>query len=151
MINDIIEKVDLHFRRAKSALEEIETYGQMSSEWFCDFEKVKTIDSFVYRFMKLQDMMGDKLFRIFLDEIGEYNEGMSLLDVLDRLEKLGVIEDAMAWMTYRKLRNRLTHEYPDNEEEVIEGIVMARDVFGEIEAVFEKIKMYRIARGLADS
>lgn len=54
---------------------------------FDDFKKIKTIDTFIYRFIKLQELMGEKLFKIFLDEIDEYKDNMSLLDMLDKLEK----------------------------------------------------------------
>jgi len=142
MINDIIAKVNLHKSRALMALNEIRTYDELTTDIFEDFEKVKTIDSFIYRFIKLQDMMGDKLFRVFLDAIGEYKDNMSLLDVLDKLEKLGLVDDAVKWMEYRKLRNKLTHEYPANEDEIIEGIKISMEVFGEIEIIFDNIISY---------
>jgi len=142
MINDVIAKVNLHKSRALMALNEIKNYDELTTDIFEDFEKIKTIDTFIYRFIKLQDMMGDKLFRVFLDAIGEYKDNMSLLDVLDKLEKLGLVDDSMKWMEYRKLRNKLTHEYPNNEDEIIEGIKIAIEVFCEIEIIFDNIISY---------
>jgi len=143
MINDIIEKINLHKKRAKSALEEIIEWETLDCEIFENFEKIKTIDTFIYRFIKLQDMMGEKLFKVFLDEIGEYKDTMSLLDILDKLEKFEIIEDSMEWMEYRKLRNKLTHEYPNNEEDVIDGIKIAIDVFSKIETILATIIDYK--------
>lgn len=148
MINDVLEKVNLHKSRASMALDEIKEYGDLDVDVFEDFEKVKTIDTFIYRFIKLQDMMGDKLFRLFLDAIGEYKDSMSLLDVLDKLEKLGIVKDAFKWMEYRKLRNKLTHEYPSNEDEVIDGIKIAMDAFTDIENIFDSIVNYIELKGL---
>jgi uncharacterized protein YutE (UPF0331/DUF86 family) len=149
MIKDTIEKVNLHRLRAKQAADEIVGFkDKLNVDVFNDFEKVKTIDTFIYRFIKLQDMMGDKLFRIFLDEIGEYKDSMSLLDVLDKLEKLELVEDASRWMLYRKLRNKLTHEYPSNEQEIVEGIEMALDVFSDIDNILEKIISYSKSHSL---
>lgn len=143
MMNDIISKVKLHMSRAKLAKNEINSFKEtLNVEVFEDFEKVKTIDTFIYRFIKLQDMMGDKLFRIFLDSIGEYKDNMSLLDVLDKLEKLGLIDDSNEWMVYRNLRNKLTHEYPSNEDEVIEGILLAIEAYEKIESIYESIVKY---------
>ena len=122
MINDILEKLNLHKSRAKQALLEIKEWEYLDSEIFEDFEKIKTIDTFIYRFIKLQDLIGEKLFKYFLDEIGEYKDNMSLLDMLDKLEKFEIVDDAKEWMRYRKLRNQLTHEYLNNEDDVIEGI-----------------------------
>ena len=115
MLNEILEKVELHRKRAKQALDELTSWNGIDCKVFEDFEKIKTIDTFIYRFIKLQDMMGDQLFKIFLEKIGEYKDNMSLLDVLDKLEKLEIIDEAVTWMEYRKLRNKLTHEYPNNE------------------------------------
>jgi hypothetical protein len=143
MINDILAKIDLHKKRAKAALNEIKAWSHLDSEIFENFEKIKTIDTFIYRFIKLQDMMGEKLFKIFLDEIGEYKDSMSLLDMLDKLEKFEIIDDSIKWMEYRKLRNKLTHEYPNNEQDIIEGIVLAIEVFREIEIILENIVQYR--------
>ncbi|NOQ29778.1 MAG: hypothetical protein GQ570_01515 [Helicobacteraceae bacterium] len=143
MINDIIKKVELHKKRAKAALNEIQTWTTLDCEIFENFEKVKTVDSFIYRFIKLQDIMGEKLFKTFLDEIGEYKDDMSLLDILDKLEKFNILDNPIRWMEYRKLRNKLTHEYPNNEEDVIEGIALAIEVFNEIEIIFNNIIKYK--------
>jgi len=143
MISEIIEKVEIHKSRAKSALLEIKSWSVFDSDVFEDFEKIKTIDTFIYRFIKLQDMMGDKLFKIFLDEIGEYKDNMSLLDVLDKLEKFDIIDDSYSWMEYRKLRNKLTHEYPNNEQDIVDGIYLAIEAFEKIEAILNNIIEYK--------
>jgi len=135
MINDIVEKIKLHKKRAKAALDEIAQWENIDCEVFKDFEKIKTIDTFIYRFIKLQDMMGEKLFKIFLDNLGEYKDSMSLLDILDKLEKFGIVDHADKWMEYRKLRNKLTHEYPNNEQDIIDGIVLSIDVYYEIDTI----------------
>jgi uncharacterized protein with HEPN domain len=143
MINDILEKINLHKKRAKLALLEIKQWEKLDCDIFENFEKIKTIDTFIYRFIKLQDIMGEKLFKVFLDEIGEYKDSMSLLDVLDKLEKFGIIDESIKWMEYRKLRNKLTHEYPNNEQDIIDGIILSIEVFDEIENIIEKIANYR--------
>ena len=143
MIDDILQKIELHRARLKQALKEIQGWREFDCEIFEDFEKIKTVDSFIYRFIKLQDLMGDKLFKIFLDEIGEYKDNMSLLDVLDKLEKFEIVDESYRWMEYRKLRNQLTHEYPNNEEDIIDGIKLAIDAFAKMEIVLENITKYR--------
>ncbi len=139
MIKDIVAKANLHKNRLEMALKEIVQWDTLDSSIFEDFEKIKTVDTFIYRFIKLQDIMGEKLFKVFLDEIGEYKNTMSLIDILDKLEKFEIIDDTSEWMEYRKLRNQLTHEYPNNEDEVIEGIKIAIDAFQKIELILNKI------------
>ena len=148
MIDEIIAKVDLHKSRLKMALLEIKSWDVLDCEMFEDFEKIKTVDTFIYRFIKLQDLMGEKLFKVFLDAIGEYKDNMSLLDMLDKLEKLEIIDEAFGWMEYRKLRNKLTHEYPNNEQDIVDGISFAIEVFGDIEIILDRIIKYKSKRGL---
>jgi hypothetical protein len=148
MIGEILEKIYLHRKRAKSAMEEIQEWDIIDSEIFEDFEKIKSVDTFIYRFIKMQDLMGDKLFRVFLDALGEYKDNMSLLDVLDKLEKLEIIPNSQEWMVYRKLRNKLTHEYPNNEEEIIEGIKVSMEVFADIESILANIESYKNTHNL---
>lgn len=143
MIDDILTKVELHLKRAKLALLEIKTWENIDTGIFEDFSKIKTIDTFIYRFIKLQDLMGDKLFKIFLNEIGEYKDNMSLLDSVDKLEKLELINSSQDWMEYRKLRNKLTHEYPDNEDEILDGIKIALEYFDNMEKILENIRNYK--------
>lgn len=142
-MEDILIKIELHRERAKRAVLEIQEWEVLDSNIFTDFDKIKTVDSFIYRFIKLQDMMGEKLFRYFLDEIGEYRDDMSLIDILDKLEKFKIIESAKEWMYYRKLRNKLTHEYPNNEDDIIEGIEIAITAFEKIEKILSRIEKYR--------
>lgn len=44
------------------------------------------------------------------------------------------------WIDYRKLRNQLTHEYPNNEDEIVDGIKIAIKSFEEIEIIFDNIQ-----------
>jgi len=79
-----------------------------------DTEVVKTIDSFIYRFTKIQDKMGEKLFPAILNEFQEYKPNMPLIDVLNKLEKFELIDNVDMWIDFRKLRNNLTHDYPNS-------------------------------------
>ncbi len=146
MTDDIIDKINLHKSRATQALLEIKSWQDIDSEIFEEFEKVKVVDTFIYRFIKLQEMMGEKLFKVFLDEIGEYKDNMSLLDLLDKLERFDIIDQASDWMEYRKLRNKLTHEYPNNKDDVVEGIKLAIEVFDKIETILSNILHYQKKR-----
>ncbi len=47
-------------------------------------------------------------------------------------------------MNYREIRNILTHEYPDNEDEIIEGIKLALDAYKEIKNIYDNIKFQYI-------
>ena len=44
------------------------------------------------------------------------------IDILNRLEKLGVLTSAADWQYFRSLRNNFAHEYPDRPEDIVHGV-----------------------------
>ncbi len=145
MLNEILKEVVdtsyLHYNRAKDNYDEIQEF-KINLDIYDNKEKVKTIDAFIYRFIKLQDFMSEKLFKELLKKIGEYKDNMSLLDVLDKLEKLEIILSADDWVDGRLIRNKLTHEYPNNTEDVLEGIKVSLKSFIHIGNVLNSINIY---------
>jgi len=77
-------------------------------------EEVELIDHFLFRFSKLQDVIGQKLFPTILLFLGEEIKSKSFIDRLNRLEQLDLIESGDNWQQLRTIRNKLTHEYDDN-------------------------------------
>jgi len=149
MIAETFQTLELHIQRAKQAYAEVISFADdLNAESLDDFDKVKVIDSFIFRFIKIQDLMGNKLFREVLGALAEYQSSMSMLDILDKLEKLELIPSASRWMDYRNLRNVLTHEYPDNRDELIEGVQLALQLFQEILAIHENMFIYINNKGL---
>lgn len=74
-----------------------------------DIDLSERVDAFVGRFSRLQDTVGDKLLPQLLTVLGEKVE--SVIDNLDRAEKLGFLDSADEWMSIRNLRNQMIHEY----------------------------------------
>lgn len=70
------------------------------------------VESFVARFGRLQDTVGDKLLPQVLAVLGE--RVASFADNLDRAEKLGWIQSADDWFAMRSLRNQMVHEYVED-------------------------------------
>jgi hypothetical protein len=138
-ISEICKMLELHFDRAEKAFQEIQ-YIKLDNNAFLDFEHIKTIDTFIYRFLKIQDYMGVKLFPAVLYALGEFKSNMSLKDMLNKLERLELMPSADKWMGYREIRNILTHEYPDNEDEIIEGITLALTAYEEIRNIYQTIR-----------
>jgi len=86
-----------------------------------DNDYVSYIDQLVFRFSKLQDTMGDKLFPSFLELSGEEVKSKTVIDRLNRLEELKIV-DKNEWMRLRKDRNEIAHEYSFNQDEVVDSI-----------------------------
>lgn len=142
ILQENLETAKLHLDKLKKAQKEIIDYKILENFDPEDFNMVKTLDTFIFRFSKLQDHLGQKLFKNFLDAIGEYKENMSFLDILDKLEKLQIITSVKTWNDLRKLRNKLTHEYPNEIEEMKEEIKVAIEYIDTIEDVIIKIENY---------
>ena len=79
-------------------------------------EELGILDSLLIRFSKLQDTLGEKVFPLLLECLGERVDSMSFIDKLNKLEKLEILPSAQWWKNLRVIRNALTHEYPDNPE-----------------------------------
>jgi len=135
-LNQVKSELELHFKQVDAILAEMESYLPLSEHDFEDIEKLKTIDSFILRFVKIQDRMGEKLFPALLETLGEYKSTMSLIDVLHRLEKLELIHSSDEWIDYRKLSNSLTHEYLNNRKEIAEIIKLAVDVYKTMREIY---------------
>lgn len=76
---------------------------------------VRLVDQMLYRFLKLQDAVGERMVPATLAALNEPCEDWPMRDRLNRLEKLGYL-DVDAWLAWREVRNRLAHEYPDHPE-----------------------------------
>jgi hypothetical protein len=116
---DIKKELDLHIQRIDDILDKIEYFSEFPN--FDDSMQVAIIDSFAFRFSKIQDKMGEKLFPYALMQSYEYKDDMTVIDVLNKLEKHNLL-DKNEWVSYRGIRNLLTHEYKENHEEIIDGI-----------------------------
>jgi len=148
IIKENIEIAKLHLERIKRAKEEIIIRNLLENLDIDDFESVKVIDTFIFRFTKLQDYLCRKLFRRFLDVIGELFENMSFIDILDKLERLGIIESTEEWLEIRKLRNKLTHDYPQELEEIKEEIKIAMSKVNILERAIMNIEKYLSERAI---
>lgn len=81
-----------------------------------DLESIQDIDQLVYRYSKLQDSMGSKLFPALLKVLMEPLEESPMLDKLNKLEKLGVLPSVQRWQEIREIRNKFAHDYPEGDE-----------------------------------
>ncbi len=142
MLEETLEIIDINIKRAESDYKEIKSWNALTPQFFNDDNKRRVIDSFIFRFIKIQDLMGEKLFKEVLASLGEYKRNMSFIDILDKMEKLEIIDSADKWNYYRELRNGLSHEYPLNEDEIVKDIKLAATVFEDICNVYLNIIKY---------
>jgi len=102
------------------------TAQTIESTWLADYNHQRIVNSFLFNFLKIQDKIGGKLFRLALQQWREMDsDDITMLDILNRLEKLGIIESVEAWDKLCEIRNALTHEYPEDTRLRIENIQLA--------------------------
>ena len=85
-----------------------------------DLEKF-ALNTLVFRFSKLQDLIGSKMFRTYLEFNKFDTRNKSFLELLREIEKEG-IADIDSWDELRRIRNSVAHEYPGEEEETVEAL-----------------------------
>ncbi|MCK5519705.1 MAG: hypothetical protein KAI81_01215 [Candidatus Marinimicrobia bacterium] len=79
-------------------------------------DEVAHIDQYLYRFAKLQDTMGERLFKNVLLVLGEKLEEKSFIDIFNRLDQLKIIKNYGSWLKLRAIRNELSHDYNNSPE-----------------------------------
>ena len=96
---------------------------------------IQDLDQFVLRYGKLQDAMGARLLPGVLAYLQEPYEDRPMRDKLNRLEKLGYVEQAEQWQQLRAIRNGFAHEYPDDPEKKAALLNLAREAVSALEAI----------------
>ena len=151
-LKQTLEVCDIHRERLEFATRELGPRFPLTVNTLLTLsgKEIAVLDQMVFRFGKLQDAIGAKLFIQVLELLGEEYQNRPFLDVLARLEKLELLEDSVEWMRLRELRNDLAHEYPSQNEEKAVGL---NNVFQSIPAMLEtyqKLKTHVLSRLDAD-
>lgn len=146
-INDQAARLD-HLRRVviKERYYLIYTVEKLSQvdpqfHWLDALEQnadlTERLDAFVSRFCRLQDTLGDKLLPVYLkmqlEPIG------TVLDNLNRAEKLGLIPSVADWIEARSLRNSLIHEYIEDIDLLRQSVLRALELVPMLETVTQKL------------
>lgn len=112
---------DKHIMRIHEALDELSETLPLSAESYAALnrEQIRCLDQFIFRFSKLQDAMGAKIFRYLLEYLDEDVTALPMRDILNRLERYRILPDANEWIYIRELRNEIAHDYPLLENDVV--------------------------------
>ncbi len=81
-------------------------------------DEIQAIDQYVYRFSRLQDTMGEKLFRVILSRFEENTDKLPFLDVIKKMEKYVAIDIANERLDLRKISSQLARDYEDDAIEI---------------------------------
>ncbi|MFI3157322.1 MAG: hypothetical protein QX199_14330 [Methylococcaceae bacterium] len=136
-----VSEQESNFIHIHHALEKLTPYLPIGSEHLDDKDIVEHIDQMIFRFMKIQDGIGRRLIPLIVDAIEADTSEMTFIDKLNRLEKFGLMEPG-EWNIYRKIRNDLTHTYPEEKEALLEAINEAVAIIPRLEETYQKIRRF---------
>ena len=105
-------------------------------------DEIEHIDQYLFRFAKLQDAIGQRLFKSMLEYRGEVIIGKSFIDIFNKLEQLNIIENYNTWMKLRIVRNELAHEYDNDPEENASEINKIYSMKDNLESYYFDVKKY---------
>ena len=140
-LNLHLNEAEIHIERLKDVLNRLKKIYPLTLERFKNLtpEEKDMLDTLAFRFSKLQDLIGSKIFREYLQEVGFIVEDKAFLELLKEIEKEGIV-DIDSWSEFRKVRNILAHDYSDDLEEKAEAINYLIEKPPNLIGVIEKIE-----------
>lgn len=139
-LHEIFEVCELHLKRMHFSHHKVASFIPLNQDNYheMDDEAISFLDQYIFRFSKLQDIMGARLFPSLMDYLAEPMNDRPFIDLLNRLERLGILDSAMNWIELRRVRNDISHEYPTSLPERIEGINILFDQLYTLQEVLER-------------
>ena len=124
-IQKLIVECDKHLKRINGAYLKMSIFMPLDENKYQQLsdDEIEHIDQFLFRFAKLQDAIGEKLFMLLLEFLKEENtRTRPFIDILNRLEQLGFLDDKNVWLELRKIRNNIAHQYEDEPKQAAEAL-----------------------------
>lgn len=143
-LNETVAICELHHQRMMFAFSSLEKYWPLTEFNYSQISAIELalFDQLIYRFSKLQDSMGARLFKQLLEILEEDVSGLPFIDILFKMEKLNLIDNAKDWITLRQTRNTVSHEYPFYKEAQIEELNLLPQEVEKLSAIWSKLKEY---------
>ena len=143
-VQDHLDQSYLHLKRLNDAIVELNNKHLFPIDKSSYENMINNIydlafcDQIIYRFSKLQDTIGAKLFKGLLLYQGE-NIDKPFLDILNQLEKIDIV-NVDEWFELRDLRNEIAHDYENSDYlaiDILNNIFESKD---ELEKILNRIK-----------
>lgn len=99
------------------------------------------VDQLIFRFSKLQDTLGEKIFPFLLKFSGEEVKRKTFIDILNRLEELEIL-NRIEWLSLREIRNDIAHEYSNNTDQFVESIIAVYTACDKIIEVYKSVTTF---------
>jgi hypothetical protein len=131
-----------HFHHLQHALGSMEGKLPLTGQQLAslDDDSVQALDQFVLRFGRLQDAIGSRLLPAILAILQEPFEDRPMIDKLNRLEKLGFLDSSDQWQQLRIIRNRFSHDYPDDPDKNAALLNLAIQSVDDVVVILKRIE-----------
>jgi len=131
---------DKHIEKITVSKKFLSVVMPLSTESYLNLNDVEIsfIDQLIFRFSKLQDTLGEKIFPSILILSKEEVKKKTFIDILNRLEELEIV-DKNQWLKLREIRNDIAHEYSFNQNEVIESIIAIYNISDELIDIYKTV------------
>ncbi len=143
-LKETLAVCSLHHTRMKFAFDSVKLYFPLTAEAYGKISQLEMalFDQLIYRFSKLQDTMGARLFKEILEALEEDVSGLPFIDILNKLEKLNLLTNAKDWIKLRQTRNNVAHEYPSFKEIQIKELNMLPEQVVRLEQIWMSLETY---------
>lgn len=118
-----LEESSVHINRLRDVLSSLKQLYPLTTERLHTLSSSEKdqLDVLAFRFAKLQDLLGTKMFREYLAVLQYPVEDKNFLEILKELDKEKIL-DIDLWSEFRGVRNAISHDYPSEEDEKVEAI-----------------------------
>ncbi len=118
-----LDEANIHINRLNDVLSTLEKLYPLNKSKFMKLSLANKdkLDVLAFRFAKLQDLLGTKIFREYLIVLQYPVEDKNFLELLKELDKEKIV-DIDIWSDFRGVRNSISHDYPFEEEDKLEAI-----------------------------
>ena len=135
VLRENIDTLNLSADWVKRSYEQTKNIGQKDTYSAEEFDKLEVLTS---RYARTTDMLVNKVFRS-IDTVESEDIG-TIIDIMNRAEKRGIVQSADLLHTIKDLRNSIVHEYQIKElPKFFAGVIKYTPVLLEI---IDKVKDY---------
>ena len=132
-----LTSLDLQMQTLKAYHDRLLVVGVKKAE---SLEESSLQDAYLKRFASVQDYLGSKIFPMLVQVAGL--PGVKMTEVLENLEKEGVLESVEKWAELRALRNDLDHDYLEKPELGLRTLNIVLEKFNQLYSIFQNVDRF---------
>lgn len=142
--DSLVKGCEIHCEHIQWDLQELAQVMPMTVAQLNSLQRpqLAVLDQYVFRFAKLQDALGNKLFPALMGLLNEDEVRMPWADIADQLEKYQVLPSAEQWGLMREARNELSHDYPLEDEMKVAGLNSIYKLTPDLLEIFKRTQSF---------